>query len=94
MKKLSPGKTHWSTYDLARQTGCSQTSVSKILRKNNIKSHLSGTFMVSNDLAFEEKASKIIGLYLKPPENAVKHITVLISWIILAHIKPKKSKIG
>jgi len=50
--------------------------------------------MVSNDLAFEEKASKIIGLYLKPPENAVKHITVLISWIILAHIKPKKSKIG
>ncbi len=71
MKKTPPGKTHWSTYDLARQTSCSQTSVSKVLRKNDVKPHLTGTFMVSNDPDFEKKASKIIGLYLKPPENAV-----------------------
>jgi transposase len=71
MEKVPPGKTHWSTYDLSRKTGVSQTSVSQILRRNKVKPHLTGSFMVSNDPDFETKATKIIGLYLKPPKNAV-----------------------
>lgn len=71
MKKLPSGKTHWSTYDIARETGFSQTSVVKVLQKNHLKPHLTGTYMVSNDPEFEAKATKIIGLYLNPPKNAI-----------------------
>jgi len=71
MEKTPPGKTHWTTYDLASKTGFSQTSICQILRRNHVKPHLTGSFMVSNDPEFEAKATKIIGLYLNPPKNAV-----------------------
>lgn len=66
-----PGKTHWSTRDISKKLGIPQPSVSVILRRHNLKPHLHRSFMVSNDPDFEEKASKIIGLYMNPPENAI-----------------------
>jgi len=70
-EKKPKGKTHWSTRDVAKATGIPQSTISVILRRNNLKPHLHGTFMVSNDPEFEKKASDIIGLYLNPPHNAI-----------------------
>ncbi len=49
----------------------SQSSVSRIWRKNDIKPHRVETFKISRDRQFEEKFWDVIGLYLDPPERAL-----------------------
>lgn len=65
------GTTHWSASAISKKTGIPKTTVLDILSRNHLKPHLHRNFMVSNDPNFEEKAGKIIGLYMKPPKNAV-----------------------
>jgi transposase len=67
-----PGNaTHWSTRTLARELGVSQSMVTRIWRANGLKPHLTETFKLSNDPAFVEKVTDIVGLYLDPPEHAL-----------------------
>jgi transposase len=63
--------THWSTRTMARQVGVSAATISRIWRAHGLKPHLSRTFKVSNDPAFEDKLTDIVGLYMSPPERAV-----------------------
>ena len=63
--------THWSTREMARQAGMSQTSVRRIWRAFGLKPHLTETFKLSSDPQFIEKVRDIVGLYLDPPEHAV-----------------------
>jgi len=63
--------THWSTREMARQTGMSQTSVRRIWRAFGLKPHLTETFKLSSDPQFIEKVRDVVGLYLDPPEHAV-----------------------
>jgi len=63
--------THWSTRSMARQVGASAATISRIWRAHGLKPHLSRTFKVSNDPAFEDKLTDIVGLYMSPPERAV-----------------------
>ena len=70
-EKLPKGRTHWSGPAISKVTGIPPRTVADILKRNNLKPHLHGTFMVSNDPEFEKKASEIIGLYMNPPVNAV-----------------------
>lgn len=65
------GRTHWSTRSMAKATGLSPTTVSRIWRAHGLKPHLIKTFKVSNDPRFEEKLTEIIGIYLNPPEHAL-----------------------
>jgi transposase len=63
--------THWSTREMARQTGLSQSTVSRIWRAFMLKPHLSETFKISKDPLFIEKVRDIVGLYLNPPDHAL-----------------------
>ena len=63
--------THWSTRDMAKACGLSQSSVSRIWRAFSLAPHRSETFKLSRDPLFIEKVRDIVGLYLNPPANAV-----------------------
>jgi transposase len=65
------GATHWSTRSMAKETGLSQSAVSRIWRAFALQPHRSKTFKLSTDPFFVEKVRDIVGLYLNPPERAV-----------------------
>jgi transposase len=63
--------THWSTRSLAKRTGLSRSSVSRIWRAFGLRPHRSETFKLSTDPLLIEKVRDIVGLYLNPPDRAV-----------------------
>ena len=63
--------THWSTRAMAKQTGVSQPTISRIWSAHQIKPHLVRTFKLSRDPHFAEKLRDVVGLYLNPPEHAL-----------------------
>jgi hypothetical protein len=65
-------RTHWSTRSMAAAVGLSEATVRRIWHKNGLKPHLVETFKVSTDPHFAEKLEAVIGLYLNPPEHALR----------------------
>lgn len=63
--------THWSTRSMAEAQGISQSAVTRIWRKHNLKPHLVETFKLSRDKQFSEKLHDVVGLYLNPPDKAL-----------------------
>jgi transposase len=63
--------THWSTRALAKRTGLSQSTISRIWRAFSLKPHRSETFKISKDPLFIEKVRDVVGLYLNPPDRAL-----------------------
>jgi len=63
--------THWSTRDMAKAAGVSQSSISRIWRAFVLQPHRRETFKISTDPLFVEKVRDIVGLYLNPPERAL-----------------------
>lgn len=59
--------THWSTRSMARQTGLSQSTVSRVWRAFGLQPHRSETFELSTDPYFVDKVHDAVGLYLDPP---------------------------
>ncbi len=62
---------HWSTRSMAKVSGLSQSTVSRIWRAFSLQPHRSETFKLSTDPLFVEKVRDIVGLYLNPPERAL-----------------------
>jgi transposase len=65
------GDTHWSTRSMARSQGMSQSAVSRIWRAFGLKPHIVETWKLSTDPQFIEKVRDVVGLYMRPPENAL-----------------------
>jgi len=65
------GATHWSTRELAKRTGLSHMTVSRIWRAFGLKPHRTQTFKLSPDPLLVDKVRDIVGLYMSPPDNAV-----------------------
>ena len=63
--------THWSTRSMAKATGMSQSSISRVWRAFGLKPHLSESFKLSTDPLFVDKVRDVVGLYLNPPEGAL-----------------------
>ena len=63
--------THWSTRSMARRSGLSHTTVSRIWRAFALQPHRTETFKLSADPLFIEKVRDIVGLYLDPPDRAL-----------------------
>ena len=63
--------THWSTRDMAKACGLSQSSISRIWRAFSLAPHRSETFKLSRDPLFIEKVRDIVGLYLDPPDRSL-----------------------
>lgn len=71
LKPPPPGVTHWSTRDLAEQVGVSHMTVHRIWRAHALQPHRIETFKFSTDPDAEAKIYDVVGLYLRPPTNAV-----------------------
>lgn len=65
------GATHWSTRSMSKQSGLTQSTVSRIWRAFGLQPHREETFKLSRDPLFIEKVRDVVGLYLHPPERAV-----------------------
>ena len=63
--------THWSTRSMARRSGLSHNTVSRIWRAFALQPHRTETFKLSADRLFIEKVRDIVGLYLNPPDRAL-----------------------
>lgn len=63
--------THWSTREMAAQTGLSQSAIFRIWNTFGLQPHRSETFKLSTDPLFVEKTRDIVGLYMSPPERAI-----------------------
>jgi transposase len=65
------GATHWSTRSMAKQTGLSHATISRIWRAFRLQPHRTETYKLSPDPLLIEKVRDIVGLYVNPPEHAV-----------------------
>src|SRR6516225_6591785 len=61
----------WSVRTLARKVGLPHSTVHTMLNASKLQPHRIRTFTFSPDPEFEPKLLDIVGLYLKPPENAL-----------------------
>src|SRR2546428_3367312 len=64
-------QTHWSTRGLARATGLSRMTISRIWRAFGLQPHRTDTFKLSPDPLLIEKVRDIVGLYMNPPDHAL-----------------------
>src|ERR1700756_4213679 len=65
------GETHWSTRGLAKATGLSRMTISRIWHAFGLQPHRTDTFKLSPDPLLIEKVRDIVGLYINPPEHAL-----------------------
>lgn len=63
--------THWSTRSMAKERGISASTVSRIWRAFGLKPHRLDSFSLSGDPFFVEKVRDVVGLYMRPPDNAL-----------------------
>lgn len=64
-------ETHWSCRTLAEHTGIGKSSANRILQELGLKPHRVTKKNYSNDPDFVDKLEDVVGLYLKPPKNAI-----------------------
>lgn len=65
------GETHWSTRRLAKASGLSRMTISRIWKAFGLQPHRTETFKLSPDPQLIEKVRDIVGLYMNPPDHAV-----------------------
>jgi transposase len=65
------GQTHWSTRELAKVTGFSRMTISRVWRAFGMQPHRADSFKLSPDPLLIEKVRDIVGLYMDPPDHAV-----------------------
>ena len=63
------GETHWSTRGLAKATGLSRMTISRIWHAFGLQPHRTDTFKLSPDPLLIEKVRDIVGLYINPPHS-------------------------
>ena len=71
MHKISDSPTHWTGRAVAKAVGISLRAVQRIWTTHRLQPHRIRTFKRSNDPAFAEKVTDIVGLYMSPPAHAV-----------------------
>ena len=65
------GETDWSTRGLAKATGLSRMTISRIWRAFGLQPHRTDSFKLSPDPLLIEKVRDIVGLYMNPPDHAL-----------------------
>jgi transposase len=71
LESTPKGASHWSSRGMAKRSGVSQSTVSRIWRAFGLQPHRAETFKLSTDPYFIEKVRDVVGLYLHPPEGAL-----------------------
>ena len=65
------GATHWSTREMAKATGFSHMTISRVWRAFGLQPHRTETFKLSPDPLLIPKIRDIVGPYMNPPDHAV-----------------------
>ena len=65
------GQTHWSTRELAKATGLSRMTISRIWHAFGLQPHRTENFKLSPDPLLIEKVRDMVGLYMNPPDHAL-----------------------
>jgi transposase len=65
------GQTHWSTRGMAKASGLSRMTISRIWQAFGLQPHRADTFKLSPDPQLIEKVRDIVGLYMNPPDHAM-----------------------
>jgi transposase len=65
------GETHWSTRGLAKATGLSRMTISRIWHAFGLQPHRADTFKLPPDPQLIDKVRDIAGLYMNAPEHAL-----------------------
>ena len=63
--------THWTLRAMAKVAGVAAATVQAIWKAHGLSPHRWRHFKLSNDPAFAEKLTDIVGLYVDPPAHAV-----------------------
>jgi transposase len=63
--------THWTLRAMAKAVGVAASTVQAIWKAHGLSPHRWRSFKLSNDPAFAEKLTAIVGLYVAPPAHAV-----------------------
>ena len=63
--------THWTLRAMAKLAGVAPSTVQAIWKAHGLAPHRWRTFKLSNDPAFAQKLTDIVGLYVDPPAHAV-----------------------
>ncbi len=63
--------THWSLRLMAKYAGVTVHQVRQVWQAADLKPHRIKSFKISKDPQFAEKVQDVVGLYLRPPENAM-----------------------
>ena len=63
--------THWTLRAMAKVAGVAPSTVQAIWKAHGLSPHRWRQFKLSNDPAFVEKLTDIVGLYVSPPTHAV-----------------------
>jgi transposase len=71
LESTPKGATHWSTRQMAKKAGLSQSSISRIWRAFGLQPHRVDNFQLSKDPLLVEKVRDIVGLYMSPPDSAL-----------------------
>ena len=71
LESTPKGATHWSTRGMAKTTGLSHMTISRIWKAFRLQPHRTETFKLSPDPLLVEKVRDIVGLYFNPPEHAI-----------------------
>lgn len=71
VKSVPQEATHWSTRLMAKYAKVSFRQVRRVWLAADLKPHRLKTFKISSDPHFAEKVVDVVGLYMKPPANAV-----------------------
>ena len=71
LERKPEGGTHWSCRTMAEEIGVSKSTVQRVWNSFGLQPHRQRHFKLSNDPFFVEKVRDIVGLYLKPPQNAM-----------------------
>lgn len=65
------GATHWSVRTMAKATGMSRMTISRIWKAFGLQPHRTQSFKLSPDPLLVEKVRDVVGLYMNPPEHAL-----------------------
>jgi len=63
--------THWTLRAMAARAGLAPSTVQGIWKVHGLSPHRWRAFKLSNDPAFVEKLTDVVGLYVDPPDHAV-----------------------
>lgn len=64
--------THWSTRSLGKRLGLSHDSIARVWKAFGLQPHRHEHFQFSTDPEFVDKVGDVVGLYMSPPQNAVR----------------------